>query len=116
MSRQAISGWESGTSRPSTENLKKLSDLYGVPLEILLNDDKNVDEEEKASEKNTNKEENRRENRKKVIICIIVVVLSLIMFWFFFLFENNHPQNLKMGEILGEEVKEKTEGDFDIMW
>ena len=28
VSRQAISGWEAGTSRPSTENLQSLSKLY----------------------------------------------------------------------------------------
>lgn len=38
VSRQAISGWEAGTSRPSTENLQCLSKLYAVPLEVLLDD------------------------------------------------------------------------------
>ena len=38
VSRQAISGWEAGTSRPSTENLQSLSKLYNVPLEMLLDD------------------------------------------------------------------------------
>ena len=36
VSRQAISGWEAGTSRPSTENLQCLSKLYAVPLETSL--------------------------------------------------------------------------------
>ena len=36
VSRQAISGWEAGTSRPSTENLQCLSKLYaGVILQSL---------------------------------------------------------------------------------
>lgn len=39
VSRQAVSGWESGSSKPSTENLKHLGSLYKVPLEYLLNDD-----------------------------------------------------------------------------
>lgn len=33
VSRQAISGWEAGTSRPSTENLQSLSRLFNIPLE-----------------------------------------------------------------------------------
>lgn len=37
VSRQAISGWEAGTSRPSTENLQSLSRLFNIPLETLLN-------------------------------------------------------------------------------
>ena len=40
VSRQAISGWEAGTSRPSTENLQFLSKLYNVPMEYLLDDSK----------------------------------------------------------------------------
>ena len=32
VSRQAISGWETGTVVPSLENLKSLSVLYGVPI------------------------------------------------------------------------------------
>lgn len=28
VSRQAVSGWEAGTSRPSTENLQSLSRLF----------------------------------------------------------------------------------------
>lgn len=38
VSRQAITGWEAGTSRPSTENMQSLSRLYNVPIEILLDD------------------------------------------------------------------------------
>lgn len=33
VSRQAVSGWETGTVVPSIENLKSLSILYGVPVD-----------------------------------------------------------------------------------
>lgn len=36
VSRQAISGWETGAVVPSIENLKSLSVLYGVPVDHLL--------------------------------------------------------------------------------
>ena len=39
VSRQAISKWEAGSSKPSTESLKTLVALYDVPLEYLLNED-----------------------------------------------------------------------------
>lgn len=32
VSRQAVSRWEVGSAIPSTNNLKFLSDLYGVPI------------------------------------------------------------------------------------
>ena len=36
VSRQAISRWEVGVAAPSTENLKMLSDLYGVSVDDIL--------------------------------------------------------------------------------
>ena len=38
VSRQAVTKWETGQSRPSTENLQSLSKLYNVPLEYLLDE------------------------------------------------------------------------------
>ena len=36
VSRQAVSKWEVGTSVPSVENLKCLSELYQIPIDNLL--------------------------------------------------------------------------------
>lgn len=36
ISRQAVTKWETGASRPSTENLVKLSELLGIDVECLL--------------------------------------------------------------------------------
>ena len=37
VSRQAVSRWESGQSKPSTEKLLALGALYGVSIDLLLN-------------------------------------------------------------------------------
>ena len=37
VSRQAVSRWESGQSKPSTERLLALGELYGVCIDQLLN-------------------------------------------------------------------------------
>lgn len=37
VSRQAVSKWESGRSVPSTENLLRLSGIYGVSLDVIVN-------------------------------------------------------------------------------
>ena len=37
VSRQAVSRWESGQSKPSTEKLLALGELYGASLDRLLN-------------------------------------------------------------------------------
>ena len=39
VSRQTISRWEVGSSRPDAENLRQLSQLFGVTSDYLLNDD-----------------------------------------------------------------------------
>ena len=38
VSRQAVSRWEAGDSRPSTENLQALCKLYNVKLDDLLDE------------------------------------------------------------------------------
>ena len=44
VSRQAISRWEVGTAAPSLDNLAYLSQLYGVPLDDLVNGENIVSE------------------------------------------------------------------------
>ena len=58
VSRQAVSGWETGTVVPSIENLKSLSILYGVPVDHLLNEEIN-EENERISGGITNKNEQK---------------------------------------------------------
>ncbi len=41
VSRQTVSKWERGESSPDTENLLKLSELYGVSIDDLLHSDPN---------------------------------------------------------------------------
>ena len=48
VSRQAISKWETGRVLPSAENLKYLSELFGVSVDYLLSDD--MTEEPKPKE------------------------------------------------------------------
>ena len=38
VSRQSVSNWEVGTTTPSTKRLRDLSQLYGVPLDYLLDE------------------------------------------------------------------------------
>ena len=48
VSRQAVSKWESGGGIPSTENLRGLSELYGVSIDYLLNEDAREPEDDTA--------------------------------------------------------------------
>lgn len=85
VSRQAVSGWESGTSRPSTENLQSLSRLFNVPLETLLDDTAEAEPtaapektlaEEQVKEEDKGQEQDRR---RKGMILVIVLLLALLI-------------------------------------
>ena len=44
VSRQAVSKWEMGETRPTTETLTRLSQLYGVPMDTLLDDGRSLED------------------------------------------------------------------------
>lgn len=64
VSRQAISRWEVGAAVPSTDNLKILSELYGVSVDYLLND--KADEASKGSGNQTSVSDEREVKGKNV--------------------------------------------------
>lgn len=44
VTRQSISRWEIGEALPSTDNLRRLSELFGVPVDYLMNDEASAPE------------------------------------------------------------------------
>ncbi|WP_423190363.1 helix-turn-helix transcriptional regulator [Alkalibacterium sp. f15] len=42
VSRQAVLKWETGKSEPSTNNLKKLAELFSCSVNDLLSSDKRI--------------------------------------------------------------------------
>ena len=82
VSRQAISGWEAETSRPSTENLQSLSRLFNIPLETLLDDTAEAEPAaapEKLPAEEQAKEEGKgqglgKDRRYKAIVMVIVLL------------------------------------------
>lgn len=89
VSRQAVSRWESGIVIPSIENLKRLSSLYGVPLDYLLNekeDDNSLFQNDESSirlsvgSENQSQEEpsfDNKENDKKKKWLVIGLLLGI---------------------------------------
>lgn len=61
VSRQAVSRWEIGAAVPTLENLRVLSELFGVSVQYLLPGESNVEEEIIA-------EESKEELPEKVLI------------------------------------------------
>lgn len=83
VSRQAISGWEAGTSRPSTENLQS---LINIPLETLLDDTAEAEPAaapEKLPAEEQAKEDGKgqglgKDRRYKAIVLVIVLLAILL--------------------------------------
>ena len=80
VSRQAISRWESGMALPSTDNLKCLGALYGVPVDYLINEAT----ERPVSEGNKKKieDQQRRKRLLRGIVAIISVILIEAVFFY----------------------------------
>lgn len=119
VSRQAVSKWESGGSLPSTENLRGLSELYGVPIDYLLND---VEGEMKAADSPPQKTEDNsgvpcRVTRKSAVavkwaaiaLFLLVLVISIGV-----IIANKNEESLHLGDVRGEEVVSNR--SFSVGW
>ena len=89
VSRQAVSRWESGQSKPSTEKLLALAKIYDVSLDWLCSDtDEPYENRETAelmrvaeNEQEANQYDTRKTNRshtKRVVIASVIVLAALI--------------------------------------
>lgn len=79
VSRQAISRWELGTALPSTDNLKSLSELYGVPVDYLINEEtERVNSESDSKKENEDRRDHKRLLRG-IVACISVVLIVIVV-------------------------------------
>lgn len=114
VSRQAVSGWESGTSKPSTENLKSLGYLYDVSLEYLLCND---DSEPDHVHLKLGKEESTNDIKKKsrgIVLVLIVVGVAMAMVILYAMLSENREEIIPMEDIKGSDMV--TVDDFEIEW
>ena len=89
VSRQAISRWENGTALPDAQNILRISKLFNVSADYLLNDDYDGEVDIPATEADTQETTLRVRKKKRLywylipIICFSVlsvcVVISVIM-------------------------------------
>ena len=86
VSRQAISRWEVGLAVPTTDNLKVLSELYGVSIDYLLNDaaenvSKQNEVKQDQSSASETEEKNGFRNRRRLYIgaAIGLVLMAIIL-------------------------------------
>lgn len=72
VSRQAVSLWELGEAAPSMDNLKRLGELYGVPMGYLLNDSMESPTAVAVAERPEEKAPEKRAWRKPALIGIAI--------------------------------------------
>lgn len=126
VSRQAISKWESGSSVPSTDNLKFLSDLYDVTVDFLLDDSQTVQEREEHLENKsesdvlraeTGKNRNLLANKqrlKRVLFAVIVIIVVISIICIFYL--KNQSQKFTISEVSGENLENVVGEEFGFTW
>ena len=118
VSRQAVTKWETGTSRPSIENLQSLSRLYNVPLEYLL--DESGDElpapAAPAAESAPEQKVQKKEKQWMRLLVIGAVVLALLVCFLFWYGRGQKENGLDLHSIQGEESTLLEEPDFNLNW
>ena len=129
VSQQSISKWETGRALPSAENLKYLSELFGVSVDYLLNDDMTEEakpkEQEPAPEPQTKepqteeavfpeKEKGKPASWKYIAALLLaVLLLGLLIGVFVGKYSERH---ISIVDIPGLEVESDPKGEFYIGW
>ena len=120
VSRQAVTKWETGLSRPSTENLQSLSKLYNVPMEYLL--DESGDEvpapapAAPAAESGPEPEAQKKGKRwiRRLVLVIGTIVLTLLVCVLFLYGSRQKENDLDLHSIQGEDSTILDEPDFNL--
>lgn len=113
VSRQTISRWEAGTSVPATENLMRLSVLYGVPLDEWVKEDwtpssrpKSMDTgedwtpQEEAVAEGTESKRGRR--KKRALLIVLLLAAGLIVGGLLFI--RQRSVSVSMDDLEGEVI------------
>ncbi len=116
VSRQAISRWESGIALPSTDNLKSLSALYGVPIDYLLNSDVEREDNQVQTDIHCGEQEipQKKNKRKRVIVGFVILLLIAVIVLAFT--KERSKQDIFIEEMEEERVDTSSEGDFHFDW
>ena len=111
ISRQPISRWESGVAMPSTENLRRLSNLYIVPLDYLINEDS--EQPARVEEDNGEKRKNRKWSSWLICILLIMVAVAIIIG---VITVRKRPDKVDFNEVESEDWNDVSTEDIPIEW
>lgn len=115
VSRQAISRWEVGTAAPSTDNLKTLSDLYGVPVDYLLNDDsENAAVITESQEPEKNMPSGKQIHKRHLMLLAVAAILTVALVLFHSWNARKQEQSKNAPIPIGDLTIDETENDYPI--
>lgn len=116
VSRQAVSRWETGAAAPSTQNLKRLGELYGVSLDYLLDDEQKVarPDPEPAEEKAEANGKERRFNWKALAVGTLLA-LGIVSAVLVYTLTREKPDEHRgvISEMVGEDISGVPTIEFD---
>lgn len=121
VSRQAVSRWESGDSKPSIENLQSLCKLYHMSLDQMFATDDDIPSPvvlmDSNEEKKTIQDIRRKRNNWIRWLALGVVVVALLI-CIFFMYKKEQKENTSdLHDLQGEEViPEPVVPKFDLGW
>ncbi|MGM9600471.1 MAG: helix-turn-helix domain-containing protein [Faecousia sp.] len=104
VSRQAISRWEVGSAVPSTDNLKVLSELYGVSVDYLLNDnadDSSINTENQEQEPKKQEEGAHSKKYRYILVCVATLIMAIVII-IYIMITQVQRQELEQATPIGE--------------
>lgn len=124
VSRQAVSRWELGTVMPSTENLRGLSELYGVPIDYLLNDGEGEMKAADSPPKETEDDpgipfwDTRKPTKpiKWAAIALFFLILGISIGMAIANKQKEESRHLYLGDMKGEDITGVPRREFSIEW
>ena len=88
ISRQAISRWENGTALPDAQNILRISKLFNVTTDYLLNDDYEGETDIPLAE-DTSEESKLLEQKKKHLRWLLIPAVCLVLLVAYFVVMDN---------------------------
>lgn len=115
VTRQAVSRWEVGDAFPSIDNLRLLSQLYGLPMEYFLDEDREVPEQPAALAESVDlKDHAKRLNWRPWVILTVVIIVLLVAALVAVIGRNEYKSgNIQIDTI---DVSSDWGDDFNIEW
>jgi len=121
VSRQAISKWEVGTAVPSTDNLIHLGRLFGVAVDVLVNEqldldgkpDIDIEEPEVPAEPAV--AEKKRPVAPSIWKLIVIAVCALLLFTVIgmrLLSDGSEKGNTRSSDSLESEIVDMSSGEY----